>query len=58
MKKLTLATAVVVLFTACHSTTESDVQSADSTIIKVDTLSKLADSAKVDSLKVLDTIKK
>ena len=60
MKKLILATAVVALFTACHSTTESDVQAADSAVLKasVDTVAKLADSAKVDSLKVIDTIKK
>lgn len=53
MKKLILATAVVALFTACHSTTEADLEAADSTTVKVDTL------VKVDTTKtIVDTIKK
>ena len=55
MKKLILATAVVALFTACHSTTEANLEA---------TLA--ADSTAVDSSKVVidtvtlivDTIKK
>ena len=47
MKKLILATAVVALFTACHSTTEADIKE-DSTSVSIDTV-------KVDSLKVIDS---
>jgi hypothetical protein len=47
MKKLILATAVVALFTACHSTTEANI-TEDSTSVSIDTV-------KVDSLKVIDT---
>lgn len=55
MKKLILATAVVALFTACHSTTEADIETADSVIIKsVDTVSAINDSVKP----IIDTIKK
>jgi hypothetical protein len=52
MKKVILATAVVVLFTACHSTTEADIQSEDSLrAFKIDTV-------KVDSIKVVkDSVK-
>ena len=56
MKKLFIATAVVALFTACHSTTESNVQTADSTNVTIDTLSKLADSTSSDTI-IVDTIK-
>jgi len=47
MKKLILATAVVALFTACHSTTEANI-TEDSTSVSIDTV-------KVDSVKVIDT---
>lgn len=48
MKKLILAIAVVALFTACHSTTEADVQTADSVIIKtsIDSIKPVKDSIK------------
>ena len=52
MKKLILATAVVALFTACHSTTEADLQAADSTVVKIDTI------VKADTTNIVDTIKK
>jgi len=61
MKKLILATAVVALFTACHSTTEADLQVADSSVTlfeKLDSVTPL-DSTKVDTVKtIVDTIKK
>ena len=48
MKKLILAIAVVAFFTACHSTTEADIQTADSVIVKVsvDTAKCTKDSIK------------
>lgn len=61
MKKLILATAVVALFTACHSTTESDLQNADSTSTifeKLDSITPLKDSVKVIDTTIIDTIKK
>ena len=53
-----LILAVGVLFTACHSTTESDVQSSDSLVLKasIDTVAVAMDSVKVDSVKI-DTTK-
>ena len=58
MKKLMLILAVGVLFTACHSTTESDVQISDSLVLKasMDSVAGAMDSVKVDSVKV-DTTK-
>jgi ABC-type Fe3+-hydroxamate transport system substrate-binding protein len=51
MKKVLFALFVIAAFTACHSTTEADLQKADST--KVDSVKKV-----VDSVKIVDTIKK
>ena len=53
MKKLILTTAVVALFTACHSTTESSIEVSDSTVVKasVDTVAKVVDSTSFDTLK-------
>ena len=53
-----LILAVGVLFTACHSTTESDVQISDSLVLKasMDSVAGAMDSVKVDSVKV-DTTK-
>ena len=55
MKKVILATAVVALFTACHSTTEADIQKADSIIVKssVDSVGVISDTVK----SVKDSIK-
>ena len=52
MKKVLFALFVTAVFSACHSTTEADVQKSDST--------KTVDSSKtVDSVKpIIDTIKK
>ena len=50
MKKLILATAVVAFFTACHSTTETNVKTSDSTKVKVDTVK--ADTTKTTVNKV------
>jgi hypothetical protein len=61
MKKLILAIAVVALFTACHSTTETDLQNSDSTSLfeKLDSITPLKDSVKViDTTTIIDTIKK
>jgi hypothetical protein len=61
MKKLILATAVVALFTACHSTTEADLQNADSTSTifeKLDSITPLVDSVSVIDTTIIDTTKK
>ena len=59
MKKLILATAVVALFTACHSTTEADLQAADSAVVKsVDSVAVINDSVKVIDTTIVDTLKK
>lgn len=54
MKKVLFGLLIVSLV-SCHSTTETDVQAADSTVVV-----KAVDSVKVinDSLKVVDTLKK
>jgi len=60
MKKLILAIAVVALFTACHSTTEADLENSDSTATlfeKLDSITPLKDSVKIDTT-IIDTIKK
>jgi hypothetical protein len=58
MKKMILATAVVALFTACHSTTETNLENSDSTTIqKLDSIKPL-DSSKVKDTIIIDTIKK
>ena len=46
MKKLIIATAVVVFFTACHSTSTKEVTTTDSTKVTVDSI-KAIDSSKV-----------
>ena len=52
-----LILAVGVLFTACHSTTESDIQSSDSLVLKASMDSiEVVDSTTVDSVKI-DTTK-
>jgi hypothetical protein len=57
MKNLILVLLVVSLV-ACHSTTESEV-SSDSAVVKaVDSIVIANDSVKVDSVKVIDTLKK
>ena len=57
MKKLMLILAVGALFTACHSTTESDIQTSDSLVLKASMDSiEVVDSTTVDSVKI-DTTK-
>ena len=59
MKKLILAIAVVASFTACHSTTEADLENSDSLSIKtIDSIAPLVDSIKVIDTTIIDTIKK
>lgn len=61
MKKLILATAVVALFTACHSSTESEISNSDSTSTifeKLDSITPLKDSVKVIDTTIVDTTKK
>jgi hypothetical protein len=58
MKKLILAIAVVATFTACHSTTEVDLQNSDSLFEKLDSITPLVDSIKVIDTTIIDTIKK
>ena len=59
MKKLILAIAVVATFTACHSTTEADLENVDSLSIKtIDSIAPLVDSIKVIDTTIIDTIKK
>lgn len=57
MKKLILAIAVVASFTACHSTTEADLENSDSLFEKLDSITPLKDSVKIDTT-IIDTIKK
>ena len=57
MKKLILAIAVVALFTACHSTTEADLESSDSLFEKLDSVTPLDSSKVIDTL-IIDTLKK
>ena len=59
MKKLILATAVLAFFTACHSTTEADLQNSDSTSLfeKLDSITPLVDSVSVIDTTIIDTIK-
>ena len=57
MKRVILGLLVLSLV-ACHSTTESEV-SSDSAVVKaVDSIVIANDSVKVDSVKVIDTLKK
>jgi hypothetical protein len=61
MKKLILAIAVVASFTACHSTTEADLENSDTATLfeKLDSITPLKDSVKIDTVKtIVDTIKK
>ena len=59
MKKLILAIAVIALFTACHSTTEADLQNSDTTLFeKLDSITPLVDSVSVIDTTIIDTIKK
>lgn len=55
MKKLTIGGLLVLALSSCHSTTEADIISEDSTLIKsIDTVSVINDSIDV----VVDTLKK
>lgn len=56
MKKLILAIAVVASFTACHSTTEADLQNSDSLFEKLDSVTPLDSSKVIDTL-IIDTTK-
>ena len=60
MKKLILAIAVVATFTACHSTTEADLENSDSLTLfeKLDSITPLVDSLKVIDTTIIDTTKK
>lgn len=56
MKKLILAIAVVASFTACHSTTESEISTSDSLFEKLDSVTPLDSSKVIDTL-IIDTTK-
>ena len=63
MKKVTIGGLILLSIglSACHSTTESDIQTSDSTqtlFEKLDSITPLDSVHKVDSSIIVDTIKK
>jgi len=61
MKKLTIGGLILLTLalSACHSTTESITPTSDSLFEKLDSITPLKDSVKIDTVKtIVDTIKK